>query len=119
LFSLKLLLAEAYIKPTVEFIRRILYVHYLLAFSGQARSMDVSNPNQLANYFATDGYSNWSKYSNAEIDSILADLDHIIDPNQRRETLWQIDRTLLTDLPALPTGLFPPNFMRTIHGLRI
>jgi peptide/nickel transport system substrate-binding protein len=73
--------------------------------------LTIMDPVQLANYFATGGYANWAKYTNPELDKMLTELDYIIDPDKRRETIWAIDRILLTDLPALPTGCFPPNFM--------
>jgi ABC-type oligopeptide transport system substrate-binding subunit len=69
------------------------------------------DPIMLKQYFGTDGYANFSHYSDAGIDQLLADLDHIINPDERRETVWQIERTLLTDLPVLPTGTFTPNYM--------
>jgi len=69
------------------------------------------DPATLKQYFGTDGYANFSHYSNPEIDQLLADLDHIIDPEERRETIWTIERILLTDLPVLPTGTFTSNYM--------
>jgi peptide/nickel transport system substrate-binding protein len=74
-------------------------------------SLDVTNPGQLDTYFGTGNYSNWSKYSNPELDKMLAELDYILDPDERREAIWAIERILLTDLPALPTGCFPSNIM--------
>ena len=71
----------------------------------------TEDASQLATYFTTDGYSNWSKYSNPEIDKMLAGLDRILDPDKRREVIWAVERILLTDLPTLPTGCFPPNLM--------
>ncbi|RJQ38363.1 MAG: ABC transporter substrate-binding protein [Dehalococcoidia bacterium] len=69
------------------------------------------DPIQLLTYFETGGYANWAKYSSPEIDRLLAELDYIIDPLARRDTIWEIERILLTDLPALPTGTFIANFM--------
>ncbi|MFH0941818.1 MAG: ABC transporter substrate-binding protein, partial [Chloroflexota bacterium] len=69
------------------------------------------DPAQLQVYAGTGGYANYSKYSNPEVDRILADLDRIIDPAQRREAVWAIERLLLTDLPMLPTGCFIANLM--------
>jgi peptide/nickel transport system substrate-binding protein len=66
---------------------------------------------KLADYFGTNGSGNSAHYSNTELDSMLAELDHIIDPEERREALWDIERLLLTDLPALPTGTFTANLM--------
>jgi hypothetical protein len=42
---------------------------------------------------------------------MLAELDHIVDPVERREVVWAIERQLLTDLPILPTGTFIGNMM--------
>lgn len=69
------------------------------------------DPAHLQIYFKTGGYANESNYSNLELDSLLDGLDRITDPMQRREDVWQIERVLLTDLPALPTGCFIANFM--------
>ncbi|MFH0941821.1 MAG: ABC transporter substrate-binding protein, partial [Chloroflexota bacterium] len=69
------------------------------------------DPVHLVMNFGTGGYANYSKYSNPEVDRILAGLDYIIDPTKRREAVWAIERILLTDLPALPTGTFIANFM--------
>jgi peptide/nickel transport system substrate-binding protein len=69
------------------------------------------DPVQLATYFGTDGYSNWSNYSNPEMDKMLAELDYIIDLDKRREVVWAIERILLTDLAALPTGCFASSLM--------
>lgn len=73
--------------------------------------LSVMDPGQLNNYFVTDGYSNWAKYSNPELDKMLAELDKIIDPDERREAIWAIERILLTDLPVLPTGCFIPTYL--------
>jgi len=76
------------------------------------QSFTISDdPAQLAIYFASDAQADWSHYTNPELDSMMADLDRIIDPDIRQETIWAIERTLLTDLPALPTGIFPTRYM--------
>jgi peptide/nickel transport system substrate-binding protein len=72
--------------------------------------LSVPDISLLAIYFGTGGYDNWSKYSNPELDKMLADLDRVVDPDERREAIWAIERVLLTDLPVLPTGCFPPTF---------
>jgi peptide/nickel transport system substrate-binding protein len=69
------------------------------------------DPIGLLTYFGTSGYANWAKYYNPKVDRLLAELDYIIDPLARRDTIWEIERILLTDLPALPTGTFIANFM--------
>jgi len=74
-------------------------------------ALDIFDPAYLATYFGTGGYANYAKYSNPALDKMLAELDHILDPQERREAIWEIERTLLADLPALPTGCFPPNYM--------
>jgi ABC-type transport system substrate-binding protein len=51
------------------------------------------------------------KYSNPELDEIMAGVDYLLDPDERREAVWEVERILLTDLPALPTGHFPPTYM--------
>jgi peptide/nickel transport system substrate-binding protein len=74
-------------------------------------TLDVMDPVQLTNYFGTERPYNYSKYSNPKLDEILERLDGILDPDQRRDAVWEIERILLTDLPALPTGHFPPTYM--------
>jgi peptide/nickel transport system substrate-binding protein len=69
------------------------------------------DPAQLGLYFETDGYANYSNYSNPELDKMLGELDRVIDPVKRRDAIWAIERLLLTDLPALPTGCHPGNVM--------
>lgn len=69
------------------------------------------DPISLATYFSSNGYGNFSNYSNSGLDSRLGDLDRVIDPVKRRDAVWDIERTLLTDLPALPSGCFIANFM--------
>jgi len=69
------------------------------------------DPAQINQYVGTGGYSNYSNYSNPELDRMLGGLDYIIDPDERREAIWAIERILLTDLPILPTGAFIANFM--------
>lgn len=69
------------------------------------------DPVSLATYFAGDGFGNFSHYSNPALDKMLADLDHVTDATQRRNLIWDIERILLTDLPALPTGCFIANYM--------
>lgn len=66
---------------------------------------------QLNIYLTTGGYANYANYSNPKLDEILAGLDHILDPEKRREEIWAIERILLTDLPLLPTGVYTPEFM--------
>ncbi|MDD5083257.1 MAG: ABC transporter substrate-binding protein [Dehalococcoidales bacterium] len=75
------------------------------------RTTELSDPLQLKIYFGTGGYSNHSKYSNTELDTILGGLDQILDPDARREAIWSVERTLLVDVVALPTGCFVPSFM--------
>jgi len=74
-------------------------------------TLDVPDPVQLNIFFGTTGYSNWSKYANPDLDKMLVELDRILDPTKRREAIQAIERVLLTDLPALPTGCFPPAMM--------
>jgi len=69
------------------------------------------DPAQLKQYVGTDGFSNYSNYSNPELDKMLAELARILDPAKRQEAIWAIERVLLTDLPALPTGCFVANLM--------
>jgi ABC-type oligopeptide transport system substrate-binding subunit len=69
------------------------------------------DPLHLTVYAGTGGYSNYSNYANPELDRMMAEVDLIIDPVERRETIWAIERILLTDLPILPTGCFIPNYM--------
>jgi len=69
------------------------------------------DPVQLTTYFGTGGSGNYPHYSNTNLDKMLTDLDHVVSPEQRREAIWEIERTLLTDLPALPTGCFITNYM--------
>jgi len=70
-----------------------------------------SDPFVLQTYFGTGGYANYSNYSNPELDRLLSSLDRIVDPEKRKDTVWEIERILLTDLPALPTGCFPTRYM--------
>jgi ABC-type transport system substrate-binding protein len=65
------------------------------------------DPAQLATYLGSSSASNWANYSNPQVDNLMANLDRVIDPAQRQQDIWSIERTLLTDLPALPTGIFP------------
>lgn len=74
-------------------------------------SLSIMDPVQLSVFFGTGGYANFAKYSNPELDKMITDLDHILDPDKRREAIWAIEQILLTDLPALPTGCFIPNMM--------
>ncbi|MFA5317178.1 MAG: ABC transporter substrate-binding protein [Dehalococcoidales bacterium] len=81
------------------------------SYDTYTRTLEVPDPLQLTIYFGTEGYANHSRYSNPELDKILAELDHILDPDKRREAIWELERILLTDKAALPTGCFVPNFM--------
>lgn len=69
------------------------------------------DPIVLKTYFGTGGYSNFSNYSNPELDKLFDEMDRILDPEKRNEAVWEIERTLLNDLPALPTGCFPIRYM--------
>jgi len=69
------------------------------------------NPVFIKDYFGTDGNANHSNYSNPELDKLLDEIDQIIDPDKRREAIWEIERILLTDLPGLPAGCFIGNMM--------
>jgi peptide/nickel transport system substrate-binding protein len=92
---------------TVEIEKRIAANNY----DTYTRTLDIMDPIQLTNFFGTGDFANYAKYSNPDLDEKLAALDHILDPEQRKEAIWEIERILLTDLPALPTGLFVPNYM--------
>jgi peptide/nickel transport system substrate-binding protein len=75
-------------------------------------ALDVGqDPAQLLAYFGSGGQGNYSHYSNIDLDILLGELDIIINPIKRQEQIWEIERLLLTDLPALPTGIFPMRFM--------
>jgi len=80
---------------------------------------NFSNLSLLDTYFGSTGYANWSKYSNPEFDTLEANLDYILDPEERREAIWNIERLLLTDLPALPTGCYIPTYIPYYPMLRI
>lgn len=81
-------------------------------FDLYASSLRVErNPVQMADYVSTGGAGNYSRYSNPEVDNILSGLDRVFDPAERRAEIWQVERTLLTDLPMLPTGTFIGNLM--------
>lgn len=69
--------------------------------------LDVYDPTQLADYFLTDGDNNYAYYSNPELDKMFDELDQIKDLAARREAILGIERMLLIDKPALPTGVFP------------
>jgi peptide/nickel transport system substrate-binding protein len=92
---------------TIEMFKRVGENNY----DGLLWDFTVMDPIQVATFFATGGAANYSQYSNPKLDEILADLDHVLDPDLRREEIQNVDRILLTDLPALPTGLFPANMM--------
>jgi len=62
-------------------------------------------------YFKSGEYNNRSKYSNPRIDQIYDELDRTLDPEKRRDMMWEVERALLTDLPVLPTGCFIKKFM--------
>lgn len=91
-----------------EYLKRIKNNDYMTWMYSVQVTEDVS---QLATYFSSSGVSNWSHYSNPELDKLLAELDQVLDPTKRQEMIWRAERILLTDLPALPTGIFPPNLM--------
>ena len=68
-------------------------------------ALDVEqNPVAIGDYFGSRGVNNWSHYDNIKMDLMLDEIDAILDPTERREHIWKIERKLLTDLPALPTG---------------
>lgn len=69
------------------------------------------DPIVLKTYFGTGGYANFSNYANPELDRLFDEMDRILDPEKRKDTVWEIERVLLNDLPALPTGCFPIRYM--------
>jgi len=69
------------------------------------------DPIVLKTYFGTGGYSNFSNYANPELDQSFDEMDRIIDPEKHKNAVWDIERVLLKDLPALPTGCFPIRYM--------
>jgi len=83
-----------------------------------SRMDTLTDPGQLDRTFTTGAYGNWSKYSNTELDKMIADYDHILDPEKRREATWDIERVLLTNLPALPTGCYIASMMPYYPELR-
>jgi peptide/nickel transport system substrate-binding protein len=80
--------------------------------------LELRDPVLLEMYFGTSGYSNYSNYFDSEMDKMLAELDFIIDPDERREAIWEIERNLLTNLVALPTGCFTPIYQPYYPWLR-
>ena len=73
--------------------------------------VNESDTVKLNIYINADDYTKYSNYLNPELDKMIAELDNIIDPDKRRDAIWAMERVLLTDLPALPTGRFIPSFM--------
>jgi len=72
------------------------------------QSMVINDdPGQLATYFSTTGTANWSHYANSMVDGLLSNLDSVIDPAKRQQDIWSIERAILTDVAAVPTGIFP------------
>jgi len=92
---------------TIEMFKRVTENNY----NALLWDFSINDPSQAGTFFGTGGSSNYSHYSNPKLDEILNNLDHVLDPQQRREDIQSVDRILLTDLPALPTGLFPANIM--------
>jgi len=68
----------------------------------QALSM-LGDPDELMPYFLTKGSVNWTGYSNPEADKLWQQQTQTTDPAKRKELTRQIERILLTDLPAVPT----------------
>ncbi|RJO60181.1 ABC transporter substrate-binding protein [candidate division WS5 bacterium] len=69
------------------------------------------DPALLKTYFGTGEPGNYSHYSNPKFDEMIDKVDMEIDPVKRHELILDIERLLLTDLPALPTGIFSTRMM--------
>lgn len=93
------------------------------------------DPAFLAEYYATNGPTNWTNYSNPDLDLILANAEREGDPAMRRDLYAQAQRIIMQDALILPvreyvnlnavsTGLAelsfdPYGWFPLLHNLRV
>jgi len=71
-----------------------LYNYDTLAFLG--------DPDEQMAYFSTGNSANCSAYSNPKLDALWQQESQEMDPARRQQLSREIERILLTDLPAVP-----------------
>jgi len=74
------------------------------------KSVYFGDPDDNSALYATGGANNIGSYSNPEVDKLFDLAAREMDFAKRLALANEIERILLVDLPALPTGNFPANF---------
>jgi peptide/nickel transport system substrate-binding protein len=64
----------------------------------------LGEPNEFMPLFTTGNPSNYGGYSNPQLDALWKQQANEMDLNKRKQLVQQIERILLTDMPAMPTG---------------
>jgi peptide/nickel transport system substrate-binding protein len=62
----------------------------------------LGEPDEVMSYFMTGSSANFIKYSNPELDKLGSDQSKSMDITKRKQLTQQIEKILLTDLPAVP-----------------
>ncbi|MER3390600.1 MAG: ABC transporter family substrate-binding protein [Microcella sp.] len=73
-------------------------------FGWQSTSLGVTNSSAT---FRSDGINNFNRYSNAEVDALLSELDVTLDPEAQIDIQLQIDKLLMDDFYGLTIFQFP------------
>jgi peptide/nickel transport system substrate-binding protein len=82
------------------------------------RTLDIMDPIQLRDFFGTDGFANYANYSNPDLDAKMANLDHILNPQQRKEAIWEIERVPLPNCQRYLPGCLSRTICLITRGLR-
>jgi peptide/nickel transport system substrate-binding protein len=64
-------------------------------------------PSVYSDVYRSDGFSNEGRYSNPEVDALLDQADHELDPDKRTQLIGEVDDLLWQDLPVIPLFQIP------------
>lgn len=83
---------------------------------------DVPDPDSfIGSLFASDSPSNFFRYLNGEVDSLLHQARITVDPATRQTIYGRMERTILNDAPIVPlyTGTSAYGVWKNVHGLEL
>jgi len=80
----------------------------------------VGDPDELPSFFTTGSASNFADYSNPKVDELFAAQSVETDPAKRLQLVQEIEKTLLADVPFIPTGYnaYSVGWYDYVHGFK-
>jgi peptide/nickel transport system substrate-binding protein len=83
--------------PAAEFGKRINNQTFDTWIGGQLLSVDAEL--SLKPFYMPDGIWNWTGYADDQVEELLVEQSSVMDPEERKEILWQVEDKVIADAP--------------------